>query len=61
MRVEEGQRHALPHAPVEAPMAQSIPAKETTAAVDDGAMDDAQQVLEESPARFELYSYFTPT
>ena len=40
----------LPHAPVQPPMAQSIPAS-TQAAEEDGAMDDAQQVLEESPAR----------
>ena len=41
----------LPHAPVQALMAQRILAKETTAAADDGTMDDAQQVLEESPTR----------
>ena len=40
----------LPHAPVQPPMAQSIPAS-TQAAEEDGAMDDAQQVLEESPTR----------
>jgi len=32
-------------------MAQSIPAS-TQAAEEDGAMDDAQQVLEESPTRW---------
>jgi len=41
----------LPHAPVQPPMAQSIPAS-TQAAEEDGAMDDAQQVLEESPTRW---------
>jgi len=41
----------IPHAPVQASMAQRILAKETTTAADDGAMDDVQQVLEESPAR----------
>ena len=40
----------LPHAPVQPPMAQSIPAS-TQAAEEDGATDDAQQVLEESPTR----------
>jgi hypothetical protein len=42
-------RH-LPHAPVQPPMAQSIPASTPTAAKD-GAMNDAQQVFEESPTR----------
>jgi hypothetical protein len=40
----------LPHAPVQPPMAQSILAS-TPIATEDGAIHDAQQVLEESPAR----------
>jgi hypothetical protein len=40
----------LPHAPVQPPMAQSIPPSTPTAA-EDGAMNDAQQVFEESPTR----------
>lgn len=40
-----------PHGPVQPPMAQSISASTAPTAAEDGAMDDAQQVLEESPAR----------
>jgi hypothetical protein len=43
----------LPHAPKQPPMAQSIPAS-TPTATKDCAMDDAQQVFEESPTRFVL-------
>jgi hypothetical protein len=39
-----------PHAPVQPPMVQSIPAS-TPTAEEDGAMNDAQQVFEELPTR----------
>jgi len=49
-----------PRAPARSPAAPSTQAS-AQEAIDVVVMDDAQQLLEESPARFELYSYFTPT